>query len=190
MDIAWADGQPTLQYSKRIIRRFHRRDAVVSSFLLFLLIASLSLAGCSLGTFEETIDTQLTIANPGNTTEPVKITKRFTLSRDPADAKSVRLLSGSMVLLTPRTGTFNFLDRLEVWVVAGDRQLLLAAVDDIPQAAQSVEMDILSGADLRGYVENSGIRLNFVATPRRGFQNWPAEGYEISAYVVVEIEIF
>ena len=166
----------------------------VSSLFLACLCGVLAspLGSCGLDQQNrENYHTELHITQPVGDETTVEIGKRVRFSADPEDARTVTIRSASLRVASPEGMDLAFLDDLEVYVRdLADNRVLVATSPDFEPGASEVNLRIEFPDDLKPFVEESRVRLLFVARISRWFQSWPLDGITVEAHVVLDFEIF
>ena len=139
----------------------------------------------------ENYNTELVIVRPVGGESTVEVGKRVRFSANPDDARAVTIQSASLHVTSPEGMDFAFLDTLEVYVRdLADNRVLVATSPVFEPGVTEVNMRIEFPDDLKPFVEESRVRLLFIARLSRWFSDWPVDGITIEAHVVLDFEIF
>ena len=162
------------------------------SFLCLACVLSLGALQCaSEDQTRENYHTELLIPAPLGDELTFEIGKRVRFSADPEDARTVTIDEASLRVLAPEGLDLAFLDSLDVYVRdLSDNRVLIASSPAFRPGESEINLRIEFPDDLKPFVQDSRVRLLFVAQLSRWFQDWPTEGIRVEAHVVLRFEIF
>lgn len=172
----------------------HQLPQKISSLTGFglLLMALAFSSACAPIEFEDEFDTEFVIPKPERTAFGIQSYtkgKRFTFESDPADAESARIKRARISVIAPQGRDLTFLHRLEVHVAQNQQPVqLLGVADGFKPGETQRNLTIEYTDDVRHFIENKKVSLQWKVQPSGWILDWPEEGITVRTEVTMLIE--
>lgn len=157
---------------------------------LVALLLAIGVSGCEFNVFHDSISTEVEVPAPQDY-EPIAVTKRFRFERDVGEAKSAYLDRAWVTVNSPTALDLSFVSSVEIYAImpGTEERILVARGGGFKPGEDIKQLEIVYLEDVRGFVEDRRVTLDWEVTLNKLFRSWPeVDLAKLGFGIVLEIE--